>query len=340
MKILITSSITLSILVGHAQEVDTSLKDSIFNSIKSKTELDDINNNLSKRYGQRKADSIILNLKVEYFWKLKDYSHYLSAFIKSVEFNQPNNTSSVMNSAAWRVFNYANDTADLLIALRWIKEAHNDQPTNEYFLDTYANVLYKLGKTSAALATQLRAVKYSRFNPTMVENYFKMRAGLSTWKHPVTSSDRNNLLEEQVWNSIRREFARKVDSLFWSSRLRESVSFQDKAQRASLLIRYIAEFNPKRNAALLNEHAWSIFQFSNDRTELKTALQWSAKSLQDQETNTRYAFLDTYANLLYKLGRKKEAIKYAAQALSLAPDVERPGYQSTLAKMKLGERTW
>ena len=51
-------------------------------------------------------------------------------------------------------------------------------------------------------------------------------------------------------------------------------------------------------------------------------------------------FIDTYANLLYKLNRKEEAIETEIQAMNLAPAAEKSNYQETIDKMKKGEKTW
>lgn len=55
----------------------------------------------------------------------------------------------------------------------------------------------------------------------------------------------------------------------------------------------------------------------------------------------RYEFLDTYANLLYRLGRTKEAIDTEKKALDLAPlDAHKQRFQKTIDKMKKVEPTW
>jgi hypothetical protein len=58
------------------------------------------------------------------------------------------------------------------------------------------------------------------------------------------------------------------------------------------------------------------------------------------KNSTEPAFLDTYANLLYKLGKKNEAIAWQQKAVDASSENERPGYQTTLDKMKKGEKTW
>jgi hypothetical protein len=65
-------------------------------------------------------------------------------------------------------------------------------------------------------------------------------------------------------------------------------------------------------------------------------LDWS-KRLKD---NSDAAFVDTYANILYKLGKKDDAIALETKAVGLVPDADKSSYQETLGKMKKGEKTW
>jgi Mn-dependent DtxR family transcriptional regulator len=50
------------------------------------------------------------------------------------------------------------------------------------------------------------------------------------------------------------------------------------------------------------------------------------------------ANMDTYANLLYKLGRKEEAIAREEIAAELSPDDK--SFRETLYKMRKDEKTW
>jgi thioredoxin-related protein len=91
----------------------------------------------------------------------------------------------------------------------------------------------------------------------------------------------------------------------------------------------------------LNEIAWQIFEKVSDKKVLKDALTWSKRSLELIPDNP--AYLDTYANLLYKLGRKKEAIAKEKEALDYSKKGntdESKGYEETLRKMNAGEKTW
>jgi thioredoxin-related protein len=89
----------------------------------------------------------------------------------------------------------------------------------------------------------------------------------------------------------------------------------------------------------LNTWAWTVFENSSDRNELKKALEWSKRSNELGPGSPEY--LDTYANLLYKLGYVKEAIDWQKKAVRTEEGIaKRPIFQQTLVKMQKGEKTW
>jgi thioredoxin-related protein len=85
-------------------------------------------------------------------------------------------------------------------------------------------------------------------------------------------------------------------------------------------------------AMQLNTLAWGYVESLGDKTNWKKALAWSARSLDLNPNNA--AMLDTYANLLYKLGKKKKAIQYQEKAVNASPDDE--SLKETLEKIKSG----
>lgn len=103
----------------------------------------------------------------------------------------------------------------------------------------------------------------------------------------------------------------------------------------------VAHMESDRISLTLNYHAWTVFETVSDKKVLQYALNWSKRSLELAPDNSSY--LDTYANLLYKLGQNEEAIKY--EELALSSDAKKgmktnEGKVETLRKMKAGEKTW
>jgi len=98
----------------------------------------------------------------------------------------------------------------------------------------------------------------------------------------------------------------------------------------------------------LNNWAWELFKTSNDSKVLETALKWSKKSVDmlnhDPNAGDLHINMDTYANLLYKLGKKKEAVAAEQQAIEIAKAKNEQNYvsefQNNLVKMQNGEPTW
>lgn len=98
----------------------------------------------------------------------------------------------------------------------------------------------------------------------------------------------------------------------------------------------------------LNEHAWRVFQMSSKTDDLERALKWSYQS--QEFFNSLYkdtahpmrlgnaAYIDTYAQLLYKLGRKEEAIEWQTKAVEAQKITgsSHASYETTLEKMKDG----
>jgi len=96
--------------------------------------------------------------------------------------------------------------------------------------------------------------------------------------------------------------------------------------------------NGNRISETLNSITWEVFERVSDTKTLQDALRWSGRSL---ELSPKSSYkLDTYTNLLYKLGQKEEAIAKEEDALRFAEKKNIKGFTETLEKMKAGEKTW
>lgn len=96
----------------------------------------------------------------------------------------------------------------------------------------------------------------------------------------------------------------------------------------------------KLNGMALNNSAMEVFRYSTSKKELEKALGWMKKyfTKNSVEMETNAAGIDTYAILLYKSGRIKEAIMLEEKAVMINPsDVE---ISNNLSDMKKGLRIW
>jgi tetratricopeptide (TPR) repeat protein len=97
----------------------------------------------------------------------------------------------------------------------------------------------------------------------------------------------------------------------------------------------------------LNEHAWHFYEMATKKEDLETGLSWSKRSIElfDELKGTHSSltlgnpnYLDTYAHILYKMGRKEEAFEWQTRAVE-AQKITGNAYASfenTLNKMKEG----
>lgn len=100
---------------------------------------------------------------------------------------------------------------------------------------------------------------------------------------------------------------------------------------------YIAVLGDKTQASQYNSFAWTIFENCTDPACLDAAIKWAEAGLKKEETA---ALLDTYANVLHKAGKTKEAIVAQEKAISLVDAQSKAEYEKTLALMKKGLPTW
>lgn len=86
----------------------------------------------------------------------------------------------------------------------------------------------------------------------------------------------------------------------------------------------------------LNEAAWKIANYLADEIMLKKALLWTKRAIAQNENEFKYH--ETYAALLYRLGKTNDAIKEAENAIQIAMD-NNQDYNSTLLLIDLIKKT-
>ena len=104
-------------------------------------------------------------------------------------------------------------------------------------------------------------------------------------------------------------------------------------------IAYAKTYRETLDPSQLNEFAWNIFIYSIDKEQLQAAAEWM-KSILINDDDNLHLYLDTYANILYKLNDKADAITLEHRAIAIAPFKYRRDYKFTLIRMKKGENIW
>ena len=84
---------------------------------------------------------------------------------------------------------------------------------------------------------------------------------------------------------------------------------------------------------MLNSMAWNFFQIATEKKNLEKASEWAKRSISLKSTPENN---DTYANLMFKLGNKTEAVKYEKSAIELAnkEKVAAKAYEDNLKKFE------
>jgi hypothetical protein len=142
------------------------------------------------------------------------------------------------------------------------------------------------------------------------------------------------------WTAVHAKIAAKLPAEADELTARVKIDFyrgrKDWPNFEKAMVAYMKTYSDRMTDPELNDLTWSVFQNCPDMTCVSEVLDWS-KRLKD---GNDAAFVDAYANILYKLGKKDDAIALETKAIGMVPDADKSSYQQTLNKMKTGEKTW
>ena len=128
------------------------------------------------------ADEIMSNMKVQYAQSTKNWPAFQQEIVMYMNKYGANATPDQLNMFAWQVFENCPDMKCVGEALEWSKRSFKDKE-NPMYMDTYANILYKMGRKEEALAVQEKAVAMSNGDKSLQETLDKMKKGEKTWKN-------------------------------------------------------------------------------------------------------------------------------------------------------------
>jgi thioredoxin-related protein len=148
--------------------------------------------------------------------------------------------------------------------------------------------------------------------------------------------------EKPDWEAIEKKVVSKYGRLgeerVWGNRMAYYNGINDWANFGKYYKKYFERTIPHQRSFIhVNNVSWWLFEHVSDTTILNVGI----KAMEcDIDKNVRYdaPAIDTYANLLYKVGRKDEAILWGDLARRLGDNAK--GYVETLEKMKAGIPTW
>ncbi|ACU57567.1 glycoside hydrolase family 2 sugar binding [Chitinophaga pinensis DSM 2588] len=141
------------------------------------------------------------------------------------------------------------------------------------------------------------------------------------------------------WNVLEKKLVNKYNApgeeILLTAKSTHMLNRKDWPNFVASTSALVNKYGQNMSTTTLNNYAWTIFENVSDTSLLKEALVWSRASLQDEISPDKY---DTYANLLHKIGRQKEAVEWEQKAVDMQPGPN--VFTQTLEKMKRGEKTW
>jgi len=148
---------------------------------------------------------------------------------------------------------------------------------------------------------------------------------------------RLSLIIEKKFNAYFADRTILEAKIFWYSFKREWTEYTKN------LVKKVDRYGVSAQSRdfLLNNCAWEVFLHSNNANELERALFWSNMAIKVADKSNIPNWMDTNANIRYKLGMVDEAIAIEKRIISFnSEDQNVKNFSNNLTKMIRGEPTW
>jgi hypothetical protein len=154
-----------------------------------------ITETISKKYGAGYAQCNALRAKAHLYELKQDWPASTKSGVMLLEECGVGRTALGLNEIAWQVFLHSDDKEELEAAAKWARQEAQKHAKDGNRLDTYSNLLYKLGRTPEALESQQRAVQLTRetnapYLKEIEQDLELMKQGAPTWLHPDSDAVR------------------------------------------------------------------------------------------------------------------------------------------------------
>lgn len=151
--------------------------------------------NISRRYSRLNARLMVMKYKIKYYKRLKDWNKYVKSIIEKVDtywtsVSNPGEKDFDLNNYAWEVFLHSEDSRELNKALRWSDTAVAlcNTANKSNWMDTKANILYKLGRRNEAIALEEKASAIDPQSNEIKRVLAKMKRNEPTWPQPANNN--------------------------------------------------------------------------------------------------------------------------------------------------------
>jgi tetratricopeptide (TPR) repeat protein len=138
-----------------------------------------------KECGEACAARLILEAKIHWYDYYNDTAQILKYGLKKIAAYGIDTMGFAKiffnNFVYYFVFEHCKKESVLERSAQWMQALIQSDGDNASFIDTYANLLYKLGNRDQALAWEKKAVELSHKDKEVIENYNKMMASKPSW---------------------------------------------------------------------------------------------------------------------------------------------------------------
>lgn len=182
-------------------------------------------------------------------------------------------------------------------------------------------------------------IKYS----SVMKDEFSLADALEKVKGIIVVNDLyprlSGVHELEQWDSLKAVLSNKYGDFVEEVVERNEMVIMQGHKRwkdfAIVAIPYLKKYAVNMDPNALNSFAYDVFLHLNDSTVIANAMAWAELAMNRMRDP---AIIDTYASLLYKVGKREEALKVQSIAVKMAP--EEKIFEENYEKMKNGTLSW
>jgi tetratricopeptide (TPR) repeat protein len=210
---------------------------------------------------------------------------------------------------------------------------------NDRFTKENLGFIKHITRSSQDLGFKIFQSNYQEINLIMNDPYMAQNQVMDIIQRENLPNQDARKSTDVNWELVERSVSEKYGDMGRERVLGERMTYYLDHQDWANFGKYFSLYFGRDELApryAVNNICWPLFEHIDDKKILSIAIKAMEKYEMLDGSNV-YA-LDTYANLLYKVGRKEDAILWEEKALKMDPNSE--WKRSALEKMKRGENTW
>jgi hypothetical protein len=241
---------------------------------------------------------------------------------------------------------------------QWL--VHNSKQINlsikkEYFAEKLISYIIKIELIDSIIRSGKKKISQAYINKKVIKKYSRLPN--SVWEFLKSNFENSiinyelyekytNYLKTPDWKFFEQDLSRRyrevdIHGLILKNKPTHYRKIKNWNACGQAMIDYLS--SNKIDDVTCNDLIWKyVFLLADDQNVLRSALALSKKNIDRAPDEASY--IDTYANLLYKLGDRKAALEWEELALKLERSKAYPfqisDFEETLNKMKNNIKTW